>query len=125
MLMIENASSAAFLRGGEHRESAMIKIAKTIIVLAVSVAALTAAAERPARAITVELAKKCRAMAIKAHPYKMPGVPGQGTGAAERTFFNDCIARGGNMPDENASGGQSGAGQGAGQTAAPPPPAKP
>ncbi len=69
----------------------------------------------PAGAISVELAKKCRALALKAHPYKMPGEPGAGTGAAEREYFNECVAKGGNMPSEPTSASPSG-------TAPPPPP---
>jgi hypothetical protein len=80
---------------------------------------LIGAAEQRAGAITAELAKKCRAMALKAHPYQMVGEKGKGSAAAERDYFNQCVARGGNMPDESGSGGQSGGAQ------APAPPAKP
>ena len=52
----------------------------------------------PALAISVELAKKCRAMAIQAHPYKIPGIKGPGTAEAERSYYSDCLAKGGNMP---------------------------
>jgi hypothetical protein len=96
----------------------MMKRTKLIAVLGISFATLMGAAEKPAGAITAELAKKCRAMAIKAHPYKMPG-EGAGSAVAERDYFSACIARGGNMPDASAGGGQSGGGQ-----AAAPPPAK-
>jgi hypothetical protein len=51
----------------------------------------------PASAITVELAKKCRAMAFKAYPPKLAGVK-SGNAQAERTFYKQCIANGGTMP---------------------------
>lgn len=95
----------------------MMKSAKMIVVLAVIVAAFLQATERPAAAITVQLAKKCRAMALKAHPYKMPGEKGPGNATAQRDYFNDCVARGGNMPEQNSSDGQGGNSQPA---AAPP-----
>jgi hypothetical protein len=91
-----------------------------IIVLAIGIAAFMEAAERPAGAITVELAKKCRAMALKAHPYKMPG-EGPGSAAAERDYFNDCVARGGNMPEIKPTAVESGNSQ----SAAPPPAKQP
>jgi hypothetical protein len=78
--------------------------------LGVSVTMVMCAAGKPASAITAELAKKCRALAIKAHPYKMPGERGPGTAQAERDYFNECVARGGNMPIQPSGAGQSGAG---------------
>ena len=53
----------------------------------------------PASAISVELAKKCRDMAIKAHPPTLPGAK-KGSAQAERAFYRSCIANGGNMPEE-------------------------
>jgi hypothetical protein len=45
----------------------------------------------------VELAKTCRALAIKAHLTERAG---RGAYAqAQRDYFQDCIAKGGNMPD--------------------------
>jgi hypothetical protein len=94
----------------------MIRRTKVIAVLAVSLATFMGAAEKPAHAITVELAKKCRALAIQAHPYKMPGEKGPGTATAQRDYFSQCVARGGNMPEENTSGPKS-----TGEPPAPPP----
>ena len=99
----------------------MMKHTKVITVLGISLAMLIGAAEQRAGAITAELAKKCRAMALKAHPFQMAGEKGPGSAAAERDYFNQCVARGGNMPDESASGGQSGGAQ----APAAPPHAKP
>lgn len=96
----------ALVRSGGGVVSVMMRRTKIMAVLGISVATFMGAAEKPAGAITAELAKKCRAMAIKAHPYKMPGVQGAGTAAAERDYYSQCIARGGNMPQENSSGGK-------------------
>ena len=48
----------------------------------------------PTAAITVDLAKKCRDMAIKAHPLAMPGKP---YAQAERDFFRQCVAKNGQI----------------------------
>lgn len=74
---------------------------------------------RPASAISLELAKKCRAMALTAHPYKLPGTKGPGTAAAQRSYYDECIAKGGNMPDGNG-GGQPKGDADQGQTTIPP-----
>ena len=61
----------------------------------------------PDKAITIsaELAKTCRALAIKAHPTERAG---RGAYAqAQRDYFQDCIAKGGNMPDEPHTTGDS------------------
>ena len=75
-----------------------------------SIAVVMCAAERPASAISVELAKKCRAMAIKAHPYKLPGEKGPGSAQAERDYYAACLAKGGQMPDDNSKARQTGSG---------------
>ncbi len=78
----------------------MVKLKKsfcTLIVFAL-MAYLTTA--QPVSAITVELAKKCRAMAIKAHPPKMAGTKAAaGVEKAERDYFNACVAKGGKIED--------------------------
>jgi len=59
----------------------------------------------PAAALTVELAKKCRDLAIKSHPPPVP--PGNKAYAeAERLFFRDCVAKNGQMSDDGAQQGQ-------------------
>jgi hypothetical protein len=74
---------------------------------------VTVAGSAPARAVTADLAKKCRELAIKAHPYKLPGVKGPGSAEPQRDYFNTCVAKGGNMPPEPPSTGQ-------GESTAPP-----
>lgn len=82
---------------------------RRVNILAVSLAAVTftSAGARPAAAISVELAKKCRELALKAHPYKLPGEPGAGSAAAQRDYFSACIKQGGNMPSEPSDTNQS------------------
>ena len=76
----------------------MMTTVRTFTAIGVSATIAMGATARPALAISVELATKCRDMALKAHPYKLPG-QGPGTAAAERTYYSDCLAKGGNMPD--------------------------
>jgi hypothetical protein len=54
----------------------------------------------PASAISADLANKCRAMAIKAHPPTLPGAK-KGSAQAERAFYQSCIANGGHAPDDD------------------------
>ena len=81
---------------------------KAIAVLTILVAfvfsAMAALAETvpPARSdtagsISADLAKKCRALAIKAHPTERAGtIP---YAQAQRDYFQNCVAKGGNMPE--------------------------
>lgn len=50
-----------------------------------------------ASAISAELAKKCRALAVKAHPTSRPGSKATGAGKAERDYFQACLAKSGKM----------------------------
>ncbi len=52
--------------------------------------------------ISAELAKKCRALMIKAHPTELYGPTG--TAALQRSYFEECISQQGNMSDTKASG---------------------
>jgi hypothetical protein len=54
----------------------------------------------PAAAITVDVAKKCRDMAIKTNPREMPGKP---YAQAERDFFRQCVANNGHMEYTDAA----------------------
>ena len=49
--------------------------------------------------ISAELAKTCRALAIKAHPMQ-PAGSRTASGEAQRRYFQECVAKRGNM--ENA-----------------------
>jgi hypothetical protein len=52
-------------------------------------------------AVTAEVAKRCEALTTKAYPPLVPGNPAagsvKGTGAAERKYYSNCVAHGGNM----------------------------
>jgi hypothetical protein len=61
-----------------------------------------ASAPTTASAISADLAKKCRAMEIKAHPPTRPGVK-KGDAEAERAFFASCITNGGKGADDEPS----------------------
>ncbi|HEY1749214.1 MAG TPA: hypothetical protein VGG11_20950 [Xanthobacteraceae bacterium] len=50
----------------------------------------------PASAITVELAKKCREMAVKAHPPPLR-LGNQAYAQAERDLFTQCVAHDGRL----------------------------
>lgn len=54
----------------------------------------------PASAISADLAIKCREMAIKAHPPTVPGAK-KGSAAAQRVYYQSCIANGGIGPDDD------------------------
>ena len=49
--------------------------------------------------VTAELAKKCREMAVKAHPTQLAGTSPYA--AAQREYFRECVAKGGNMEEKN------------------------
>jgi len=55
--------------------------------------------ESPATAISADLAKKCRDMAIKAHPPLLGNKP---YAQSERDFFRECISKNGQMQDTGA-----------------------
>ena len=56
---------------------------------------LSAAVTPSHAAISVDLAKKCRALMVEAHPSQFYGPTG--TAAAQRDYFKQCISRQGRM----------------------------
>jgi hypothetical protein len=80
----------------------MTKTLQAIFVLGLLGSAVTLPASAPAFAISAELANKCRALAIKAYPRKLAGNK-SGTATAERKYFQDCVAKGGGVPENNTS----------------------
>ena len=67
------------------------RLASTLV--AAALAALPSAAQA---AISAELAKKCRELAIKSHPTLPAGSKG-GAEQAQRDYFRECIAKNGDM----------------------------
>ena len=49
-----------------------------------------------APALTAELAKKCRTLALKAQPYRRAGTA-KGTAQAQRDYYRECIDKEGKM----------------------------
>src|ERR1700722_5412538 len=84
----------------EMEHSVMRDSLKVIVVLGMLAAVSACLQTRPAMAISVEVAKKCRDMAIRAHPYTLPGFK-SGNAEVERSYFKDCVAKGGNMSAEH------------------------
>jgi len=77
----------------------MAKLAKSFITFIVLALTAYLSTVQPAPAITAELAKKCRLMAIKAHPTAMAGTKAAGVEKAQRDYFRECIAKDGKMED--------------------------
>ncbi len=75
----------------------MAKLAKSSFVLMILAFATYLPMTNPSSAISADLAKKCRAMAIKAHPRPPPGSKVSGAEKAERDYFQACIVKGGKM----------------------------
>lgn len=80
-------------------EAPMTNATRAICACAVLAAALASTAT-PARAISAELAKKCRELAIKAHPPAPVGTP---YAAAERQYYLDCIAKDGKVEEKSTN----------------------
>jgi hypothetical protein len=61
-----------------------------------------------ARAVTVEVAKKCEALTAKAFPPRVVGNPAagsaKGTGRVQQAYFTKCLATGGKMDADAAKG---------------------
>jgi len=55
-----------------------------------------ASAGQPASAITAELAKKCREMALKEHPPVRAGSK-SGAAKAQQEYYKSCISKNGKM----------------------------
>jgi hypothetical protein len=81
---------------------------KSVRVAAIAICAAVGVGAERAPAISLELAKKCRAMALQAHPYRLPGEKGPGSATAERDYYNKCVASGGNMPEQKPEPGTGG-----------------
>jgi hypothetical protein len=54
-----------------------------------------------AQTITADLAKNCRAQAIKAHPTPIAGTKSKGIEKAQRDFFQSCISKGADNKQKN------------------------
>jgi hypothetical protein len=81
--------------------SRKLRFASAVALLAF---AMGAALTDSASAISVELAKKCNALTAKAFPPREVGNPAagsaKGTGADQRAYFKDCVAKEGKIPNQ-------------------------
>ena len=77
----------------------MKKTVKALCVFGLLGVAVSVTAPPPVSAITAELANQCRAMALKTYPRKLAGKKG-GSAAAERKYFQDCVAKNGAVPED-------------------------
>ena len=69
--------------------------ATAAVVVSLQILILSAAS--PAIAISADLAKKCRELAVKSHPPAPAGTTPYAQ--AERDFFRDCISKGDDAKD--------------------------
>ncbi len=76
----------------------MRKILTGLAVFILSAQIFILSAGSSATAITADLAKKCREMAVKAHPPPNP-LGNKAYAQAERDFFRECVSKNGHMED--------------------------
>lgn len=76
----------------------MAAILRQLGALVLIIACVLPASMKPAPALPVELAKKCRSLALKAQPPRRAGTA-QGTARAQRDYYRECIAKDGNMQE--------------------------
>ena len=77
------------------------------LALAFAIIALPLVASSPAGAITADLARKCRSMALEANPSAPVGTKGGTSAKAQRDYYKLCLSRDGDMPaSESAQGDQ-------------------
>ncbi|HKD28327.1 MAG TPA: hypothetical protein VKC66_20790 [Xanthobacteraceae bacterium] len=77
----------------------MRRLAQSFGVTAAFAAVVTFSTTQFAHAISADLAKKCRELAIKLHPPVLAG-SSKGTAQAERDYFRQCVAKGGNVESD-------------------------
>jgi hypothetical protein len=77
----------------------MGNILTSFVAIVVFAQVLFLSAASPAVALSVELAKKCRDMAVKAHPMTLPGTTPYA--AAEREYFRVCVSKNGDMSNSD------------------------
>ncbi len=65
----------------------LVKIAGVLLVLGLA----AAASVQPASAVSAEVAKRCRAMALEKYPYYPPGT-GTTNVKGQRDVFQKCVA---------------------------------
>jgi hypothetical protein len=89
---------AAMAKAGRNACAGVV-LAAALFSPVAGLAQATDIAARQARQVSAELAKKCREMAVKAHPTQLAGTSPYA--AAQREYFRECVAKGGNMEKKN------------------------
>jgi hypothetical protein len=101
----------------------MLTDLKSLTALAVSVCIGIGSMSAGASAVTADIAKKCEALTARAFPPRVPGNPAargaRGTGPAEKSYYSNCVANGGNIPGSPAA--PQGIGENTGTDSVPPP----
>jgi hypothetical protein len=90
----------------------MAKLAKMLCAFIVLVVPAYLSYAQPASAISVELAKKCRELAVIAHPAPTAGSKATGAEKAQRDYYQACIAKGIAGARTQGTGNPSGTGMG-------------
>ena len=78
----------------------MAAILRRLGALILIIACALPASKKPAPALTAELAKQCRSLALKARPQRRAGIA-NGSAQAQRDYYHECIAKEGNMEEAN------------------------
>jgi hypothetical protein len=95
-----------FAPANKREGDVMLANLKSRSALAVLVCIAAGASASGASAVTAEVAKKCDALTANAYPPRVPGNPAagsaKGTGPAERKYYGNCVAHGGNVSTEPA-----------------------
>jgi hypothetical protein len=73
----------------------MLSAIERVVAIAAGAMVLLSSGSQPAGAISVELAKKCREMAVKVHPPQRVSPYAQ----AERNYFTQCVMNNGTTQD--------------------------
>jgi hypothetical protein len=79
-----------------HRVNHMILLTRPALLFVLATLPYFTMINPAASSISAELAKKCRALAIKAHPTQQPGKK-SGYELGQREYFRDCVANEGNV----------------------------
>jgi hypothetical protein len=81
----------------------VVTVRRALLML---ICTVLASAPNRATAVSVETAKKCKILTIKAFPPREIGNPAagsaKGTGRVQQEYFNKCVANDGKVDDNNA-----------------------
>jgi hypothetical protein len=90
------------LRYSSAKGGSMTNVVRRLGSLLLVLPVIVVCSAGPASAISVELAKKCRDMAVKAHPPPIR-LGNKAYAQAERDFFAQCVAKNGHVDNPDPS----------------------